>query len=111
MPLTHVLAISGKSQARGVAAGAYQVEALADRDVQRTAAARDANEQRIDGVRKPGALVVSARSSAALETSRRASDLIEVSGVRRKRRVVHEATLAKGSDIPSRRLTPRSVGC
>jgi hypothetical protein len=111
MALAHVLAGRCEPEARRMTARPHDVKALADGDVQRAATACNANEHRIDAPSKPRPFLIAARASARLDASRRAGDLVEVSGVRRKRRVVHDATVAKGSDIPSRRLTPRSVGC
>ena len=83
-------------------AGTYGIEAFADRDVQRAATPRYTNEQLIDRARQPRPPLVAARSRAALDASRRAGDPVEVSRMRRERRVLHDATLAKGSDIPPR---------
>jgi hypothetical protein len=77
----------------------HDVEALADRDVQRAATACDANEQRIDGSRQPRELVVAASTDAS-DASCRPRDRLDVCGMRCNRRVVHDATVANGSDIP-----------
>ena len=105
--LAHVLSVGGESQTRGMASRAHRIEPLADRDVQRTAPARYANEQRIDGARKPRPFFIAARAVAAFKASRRANDLVEVSRMRRERRIVHDVTLAGWSDIPSGPLGSR----
>ena len=101
MPLTNVLAVGGEPEPRRVATRAHRIEALPDRDVERATTASYTNEHRVDGPRKPGALVVAPAIPVAVDASRRAGELVEVSAVRHERRLFHDATLAKGSDIPS----------